>query len=123
LDFFDFACAVDCYGAVRLDVRVVGAILGRLHNPAKATPKFVAEMAFFGFILTFTYDILSSVGFYVAYFVYPSVWDAIYLAFVPALLPYPLIIHTVTNTVVFMLVAPALTVALQALPPQWKTKE
>jgi hypothetical protein len=46
--------------------------------------------------------------------------DAIYVTFVPAFLPYPPIIHTATNTVVFMLVAPALIVAMRALPPQWR---
>ncbi|MGA9387675.1 MAG: hypothetical protein WBV70_02485 [Candidatus Bathyarchaeia archaeon] len=94
--------------------------MGRLHNPVKITPRFVAEMAFFGFILTFTYDVLLSIGFHLAYFIYPSVWDAIYMTFVPAFLPYPPIIHTATNTVVFMLETPALIVAMRAPPPQWR---
>ena len=57
-----------------LKYKTLGAILGRLHSPVKITFRFVAEMAFFGFILTFAYDVLSRVGFYLAYFIYPSVW-------------------------------------------------
>jgi len=68
---------------------VVGGVLGRSRNPSKITAKFVAEMAFFGFVLTFAYNILSSVGFYSAYFSYPTVWDSTYMTFGPAFLPYP----------------------------------
>jgi hypothetical protein len=99
----------------------VGGVLGRSRNPSKITAKFVAEMAFFGFVLTFAYNILSSVGFYIAYFSCPTVWGSIYMTYVPAYLPYPPIIHTVTNTWVFMLVAPALIFAIRALPSAWKT--
>jgi thiamine transporter ThiT len=109
-------------GLLGLMYGVVGGFLGKLHNPGKMTIKFIAEMAFWGFILTFSYDVLSSIGFYLAYAgIYPSVWDAIYMTFIPAYLPYPPIIHTVTNTLVFLTVAPALIFAIRALPAQWKT--
>jgi hypothetical protein len=119
-------------GLLGLMYGIVGGFLGKLHNPGKMTGKvtgkmtikFIAEMAFWGFILTFSYDVLSSIGFYLAYAgIYPSVWDAIYMTFVPAYLPYPPIIHTVTNTFVFLTVAPALIFAIRALPAQWKTTD
>ena len=95
---------------------VVGGFLGKWRNP-KMNLRFVAEMAFFGFILTFAYDVLSSVGFYLAYPVYSSVWYAIYLTFIPLYLPYPPIIHTFTNTAVFALIAPLLIMAIKAFSP------
>lgn len=95
---------------------IVGGVLGRLRNPAEINIKFVAEMAFWGFVLTFVYDISSSIGFYLAYPVYPSVWRAIYMTFIPAYYPYPPIIHTITNTVVFAVIAPTLIHTLRAIP-------
>jgi len=97
---------------------VVGGVLGKLQgsNPKKVGIKFITEMALFGFILTFIYDIFSSVGFYLAYPVYPSVWEAIYMTFIPAYYPYPPIIHTVTNTIVFAVIAPVLILAIRSLP-------
>jgi len=93
---------------------MVGGIVGRRSSNKSITPRFAAIMALWGFALTFAYDILSSVGFYVAYpGIYPSVWEAIYMTFVPAWMPYPPIIHTVTNTIVFALVAPPLVKAIR----------
>jgi hypothetical protein len=92
---------------------IVGGILGKLQNPVRMNARFVGEMALLGFALTFAYDILSSIGFYVAYPVYPSVWDAVYLTFVPLYYLYPPIVHTVTNTIIFAAVAPALIRALE----------
>lgn len=92
---------------------IVGGILGKLQNPVRMNARFVGEMALLGFALTFAYDILSSIGFYVAYPVYPSVWDAVYLTFVPLYYLYPPIVHTVTNTIIFATVAPALIRALE----------
>jgi hypothetical protein len=89
LDVFNFTFALVRYGAVGNDVWRCGRDFGRSRNPSKITAKFVAEMAFFGFVLTFAYDILSSVGFYSAYFSYPTVWDSTYMTLVPAYLPYP----------------------------------
>lgn len=103
-------------GALGALYGVTGGVLGKLHSPVKTSKKFVAEMAFWGFILTFIYDISSSIGFYLAYPVYPSVWEAIYMTFIPAYYPYPPIIHTFTNTIVFAMMAPALIYAIRALP-------
>lgn len=100
---------------------VVGGIFRRLHNPVKINKWFIAELAFFGFILTFIYDIFSSIGFFLAYPVYPSVWDAIYMTFIPAYYFYPPIVHTITNTIVFVVMAPPLIHAIQALPLYLKT--
>jgi uncharacterized membrane protein len=86
----------------------VGGLFGKLRNPVRINVRFVAELAFFGFILTLFYDIFSSVGFYLAYPVYPSVWEAIYLTFIPLYYPYPPIVHTFTNTLLFAILAPAL---------------
>ncbi len=110
------ACLGSLYG-------IVGGILGRgwkSRNHQKKGLRFVLEMAFWGFILTFTYDILSSVGFFLAYPVYSSVWYAIYLTFIPLYYPYPPIIHTLTNTIVFAVVAPALIKAIRAFQPLYR---
>jgi len=103
-------------GALGALFGVVGGVFGRLRNPLKINVWFIVELAFIGFILTFVYDVFSSIGFYLAYPVYPSVWDAIYMTFIPAFYFYPPIVHTVTNTVVFVVLAPALIHAIQALP-------
>lgn len=107
-------------GALGALYGIVGGVFGKLHNPAKINIKFIAEIAFLGFILTFIYDIFSSIGFYVAYPVYPSVWDAIYLTFIPLYYPYPPIVHTATNTVVFAIVAPALIHAIRVFSVYFK---
>ncbi|MEM3641996.1 MAG: hypothetical protein QXH37_08765 [Candidatus Bathyarchaeia archaeon] len=99
----------------------VGGFFGKLRNPVKINSRFVAELALLGFVLTFFYDILSSVGFYLAYPVYSSVWEAIYLTFIPLYMPYPPIIHTVTNTFVFAIIAPALIHAIRAFSTHLKT--
>ena len=95
---------------------VVGGILGKIRNPEKKGPKFVIEIALWGGILTFIYDIFSSIGFYLAYPVYSSVFEAIFLTFVPLYYPYPPVIHTVTNIVVFAIVATPLIIAIQSAP-------
>lgn len=107
-------------GALGALYGIVGGVFGKLHNPAKINVKFIAELSFLGFILTFIYDVFSSIGFYVAYPVYPSVWDAIYLTFIPLYYPYPPIIHTATNTVVFAIVAPALIHAIRVFSVYFK---
>lgn len=95
---------------------LVGGAIGKMQNPKKITIKFALEMALWGFILTFAYDVFSSIGFYLAYPVYPSVWEAIYLTFIPLYYPYPPVIHTFTNTIIFAAIAPALIFAIQNLP-------
>ena len=107
-------------GALGALYGIVGGVFGKLHNPAKINIKFIAELSLLGFILTFIYDVFSSIGFYVAYPVYPSVWDAIYLTFIPLYYPYPPIIHTATNTVVFAIVAPALIHAIRVFSVYFK---
>jgi len=94
---------------------IVGGLLGRVQGQARLGARFIVEMALVGFSLTFVYDIASSIGFYIAYFVYPSVWEAIYMTFIPAYMPYPPIIHTITNTLVFASLAPALIQAMKTL--------
>lgn len=103
-------------GALGSFYGVVGGLWRKLRSPVKINKRFVAELALWGFTLTFIYDVFSSIGFYLAYPVYPSVWEAIYLTFIPAYYFYPPIIHTVTNTIVFAIVAPAIIHALKALP-------
>jgi len=107
-------------GALGALYGIVGGVFGKLHNPAKINIKFIAELSLLGFILTFIYDVFSSIGFYMAYPVYPSVWDAIYLTFIPLYYPYPPIIHTATNTVVFAIVAPALIHSIRVFSVYFK---
>lgn len=100
---------------------VAGGIFGRIRNPAKISTRFIVELALLGFILTLAYDIFSSVGFYLAYPVYPSVWEAIYLTFIPLYYPYPPIVHTFTNTLLFLILAPALIRAINRFSVYFKT--
>jgi len=102
---------------------IVGGILGKRYSAKKMSRRMIAELAFLGFLLTFTYDVLGSVGFYLAYSVYyNSVWEAILWTFIPTIyMPYPPIIHTFTNTVIFALLVPPLVKAigrLQGVKPQ-----
>jgi uncharacterized membrane protein len=96
---------------------IVGGILGKRYSTKKINRRMVAELAFLGFLLTFTYDVLGSVGFYLAYSMYySSVWEAILLTFTPTIyMPYPPIIHTFTNTVIFALLVPPLVKAIGRL--------
>jgi hypothetical protein len=102
---------------------IAGGILGKHYNPISINARFIAAMAFWGFALTFIYDVLGSVGFYLAYPVfYTSVWEAIYLTFIPLYMPYPPIIHTFMNTIVFALLVPPLTKAISSFPGIKATK-
>ncbi len=92
---------------------LVGGVLGEIMNPEKINIKFIVSLAMVGFSLTLAYDVFSSIGFYLAYPVYSSVWEAIYLTFIPLYYPYPPIIHTATNTIIFATVAPPLIHALR----------
>jgi len=93
---------------------LAGGILGKRYRAHKINTRLIAEMAFWGFLLTFTYDVLGSVGFYLAYSIYyTSVWEAIYWTFIPTIyMPYPPIVHTFTNTIVFALLVPPLIKAI-----------
>jgi len=96
---------------------IAGGIIGRRYSSVQVNTKFITVMAIVGFALTFAYDVLSSIGFYVAYpGIYTSIWEAIYLTFIPLWLPYPPIIHTVTNTIVFAIVGPPIVKAISVLP-------
>ena len=96
---------------------VAGGLVQKLrYKSPRISLRLVLEMGLWGALLTFIYDILSSVGFYLAYPVYPSVWHAIYLTFIPLYYPYPPIIHTITNAIVFAILAPPLINAIKNLP-------
>jgi hypothetical protein len=94
---------------------LAGAAAPRFLNPDN-TRRFVFSLAALGFGLTLFYDVFSSVGFALAYPAFESVWDAIVLTFVPLYMPWPPIVHTVTNTVIFALLAPPLIRAIGKLP-------
>lgn len=92
-----------------------GALTSRFIKPQR-TVKFSLSMALIGLGLTFIYDITSSIGFALAYPAFASVWQSIILTFVPLYYPWPPIVHTFTNAVIFATVAPVLAVAIRALP-------
>ena len=96
---------------------LVGGLLGKRYNTQKMSRRKVAELAVLGVMLTYAYDVLGSVGFYLAYSVYySSVWEAIMWTFIPTIyMPYPPIIHTFTNTVIFALLVPPLVKAIGRL--------
>jgi uncharacterized membrane protein len=96
---------------------LVGGIVGRKHTNTKINRRFILEMAFWGLVLTFSYDVLSSVGFYLAYpAYYTSIWQSIYFTFIPLWLPYPPIAHTPVTTLIFAIVAPPLIRAVGNYP-------
>ena len=97
---------------------VVGGLWGRKwkHKQVEINRTFIVKMALFGFVLTFVYQILSSIGFYLAYPFYPSVWEAIYFTFIPLYLPYPPITHVFTNTIIFVFLGFPLIKAIKRLP-------
>jgi hypothetical protein len=92
-----------------------GALTSRFIKP-QHTVKFSLSMALIGLGLTFIYDITSSIGFALAYPAFASVWQSIILTFVPLYYPWPPIVHTFTNAVIFATVAPVLAVAIRSLP-------
>ena len=99
---------------------VAGAAASRVLDPMKVK-RFAVAMAALGFSLMFAYDILSSIGFALAYPAFESVWDAIVLTFIPLYLPWPPIIHTITNTVNFVALAPPLIRAIRLFPETLNT--
>lgn len=92
---------------------VAGGILGK-RRQGKTGRRILIEMGLSGFILTLIFDIMSSVGFYLAYPVF-DFWTTLLWTFVPAYYPYPPIVHTVTNTLVFLVIAPPLINRIEAL--------
>lgn len=97
---------------------LAGGIIGKKRKLDKITIKFSVEMGFWGLALTFVYDVLSSVGFYLAYpAYYISVWQSIYFTFIPLLYPYPPIAHTFVNALIFATVVPPLVKAIRSFAP------
>ena len=95
---------------------VVGGILGKKWSFREKRTTLIVKLSLSSFVLTFIYQILSSIGFYLAYPVYPSVWEAIYLTFIPLYYPYPPIIHALTNPLIFASVGTMLIYAIKRLP-------
>jgi hypothetical protein len=97
---------------------VVGGLWGHgwIQKRVEVNRSFLVKIALLGGILTFIYQIISSVGFYIAYPIYPSVWDAIYFTFIPLYYPYPPITQVLTNTLIFAIIGAPLIVAIQRLP-------
>jgi hypothetical protein len=94
---------------------VGGAYTAKFTKPGREK-RFTLTLAVVGLILTFVYDIMSSVGFALAYPAFTTIWQSIIYTFIPLFLPYPPIIHTVTNAIIFALVAPVVITAIKALP-------
>jgi hypothetical protein len=96
----------------------VGALSSKILKPA-GWGRFSLSLAVIGFTLTLAYDLVSSLGFALAYSFDPV--QAIYLTFVPAFYPWPPIIHTLTNTIIFAIIAPPLIQGIKKLPETLNT--
>lgn len=83
---------------------------------ARRDLKFTLSLGVIGLVLTFIYDVGSSIGFALAYPAFTTIWQAVVLTFVPLYLPYPPIIHTATNAIIFAAVAPVLITVIAQLP-------
>jgi hypothetical protein len=99
---------------------LAGALSSKILKPA-SWGRFSLSLAVIGFALTLTYDLVSSLGFALAYGIDPV--QAIYLTFVPAFYPWPPIIHTFTNTIIFAVIAPYLIQGIKKLPETLNTGE
>ena len=99
---------------------LAGAFSSHILKPA-SWGRFSLGLAVIGFALTLTYDIVSSLGFALAYGM--DIWQSIVLTFVPAYLPWPPIVHTVTNTIIFTVIAPPLIQAVMRLPEMLNSRE
>lgn len=103
---------------------VIGGLWGRRRkqNQVEANRGFIVQIAVLGCVLTFVYQILSSIGFYLAYPIFfTSVWEAIYLTFIPLYYPYPPITQVITNTIIFTLLGSPLIMAIKRLPVLWES--
>jgi uncharacterized membrane protein len=101
---------------------LAGAISSKILKPA-GWGRFSLSLAVIGFALTLTYDIVSSLGFALAYPAFSDPIQAIYLTFIPLYYPWPPIIHTFTNTVIFAVIAPPLIQGIKKLPETLNTSE
>jgi hypothetical protein len=94
---------------------VGGAYTAKFTKPGR-DKRFTFTLAVVGLILTFVFDVMSSVGFALAYPAFTTIWQPIIYTFIPLFQPYPPIIHTVTNAIIFALVAPVIITAIKTLP-------
>jgi len=101
---------------------LAGALSSKILKPA-GWGRFSLSLAVIGFALTLTYDIVSSLGFALAYPAFSDPIQAIYLTFIPLYYPWPPIIHTFTNTVIFAVIAPPLIQGIRKLPETLNTGE
>ena len=101
---------------------LAGALSSKILKPA-GWGRFSLSLAVIGFALTLTYDIVSSLGFALAYPAFSDPIQAIYLTFIPLYYPWPPIIHTFTNTIIFAVIAPPLIQGIRKLPETLNTGE
>jgi uncharacterized membrane protein len=99
---------------------LAGALSSKILKPA-GWGRFSLSLAVIGFALTLTYDIVSSLGFALAYPAFSDPIQAIYLTFIPLYYPWPPIIHTFTNTIIFAVIAPPLIQGIKKLPETLNT--
>jgi len=99
---------------------LAGAQSSKILKPA-GWGRFSLSLAAIGFALTLTYDIVSSLGFALAYPAFSDPIQAIYLTFIPLYYPWPPIIHTFTNTIIFAVIAPPLIQGIKKLPETLNT--
>lgn len=91
-------------GALGAMFGIAGGFVGR-RKGSETGRRLLVEIGLSGFLLTLTYDVGSSVAFWIAYRA-TDFSTAVLNTFTPALYPYPPIVHTLTNTVVFLVIAP-----------------
>jgi hypothetical protein len=99
---------------------VAGSLSSRFLKPA-GWGRFSLSLAVIGFALTLTYDLVSSLGFAIAYQL--DLIQTISLTFVPLYYAWPPIIHTVTNTIIFAVLAPPIIQGIRRLPETLNTGE
>lgn len=99
---------------------LAGALSSKILKPA-GWGRFSLSLAVIGFAITLTYDIVSSLGFALAYPAFSDPIQAIYLTFIPLYYPWPPIIHTFTNTIIFAVIAPPLIQGIKKLPETLNT--
>jgi uncharacterized membrane protein len=101
---------------------LAGALVSKTLKPDN-WKRFSVSLGVLGFALTFAYDVVSSLGFALAYPAFTDPIQAVYLTFVPLYYPWPPIVHTVTNTLIFALVAPPIIQGIRRLPETLNTGE
>lgn len=97
---------------------LAGALASKTLKPDN-WKRFSLSLGVLGFALTFAYDVLSSLGFALAYQL--DLVQTISLTFVPLYYPWPPIVHTVTNTLIFALIAPPIIQGIRRLPETLNT--